>query len=126
MSISKILSYDYYILSGQKWCSLEYMIHGLWPNNLDGTYPKNCNGPDYIEMPELSAKLKKYWYDCNEEKSNYLWKHEWEKHGKCVYQQNRIEQKKYFIQALDLFQEFYKNENICFDLNFMIIECPKN
>lgn len=52
-----------------------FVLHGLWPQNFDGTYPGNCGtrpGPahpeQYLDMtPDLS-----------------LLKHEWAKHGTCT------------------------------------------
>ncbi|MGI4756861.1 MAG: ribonuclease T2 family protein [Janthinobacterium lividum] len=52
-----------------------FVLHGLWPQNFDGTYPGNCSdrpGPQrperYLDMtPDLS-----------------LIKHEWAKHGTCT------------------------------------------
>ena len=112
-------SFDYYTLAVQNWCSNNtYMIHGLWPDNKDGTYPTNCDGPNYVEILDLENKLNKYWYDCNEKESRNLWIHEWNKHGKCVFQQEGLTQEEYFSKAIDLFLLYSPKEDTCFSLNF--------
>ena len=120
-------SFDYYILAVQNWCSKDkYMIHGLWPDYYNGSYPTNCDGPDYIQIPNLEDKLNKYWYDCNDNESRQLWIHEWDKHGKCVYEQEKLSQEEYFNKAIELFLEYPPDKESCFDLNFNKIGCIKH
>lgn len=51
-----------------------FVLHGLWPQNNDGSYPSNC---------AHEAGLKNYaaFKDLNPDPS--LLQHEWEKHGTC-------------------------------------------
>ncbi|KJZ72686.1 hypothetical protein HIM_07878 [Hirsutella minnesotensis 3608] len=70
-----------------------WTIHGLWPDNCDGTYPQQCdrsrvyrNLTDVLEAAGASATLQymeRYWKDFRGDDDN-LWEHEWAKHGTCV------------------------------------------
>ena len=78
--------YSYYVLAGQKWCSHEYQLHGLWPQFSHNDWPSNCKKVSYTEPSgQLLEDMNKYWSSCND--NNNLWKHEWVKHGSCVEQQ---------------------------------------
>jgi ribonuclease T2 len=81
--------FDFYLMNlawGPEFCSVPgvgsackaprgFVLHGLWPQNYDGSYPVNCgeqSGPaqseQYLDItPDLS-----------------LLKHEWRKHGTCT------------------------------------------
>ena len=57
-------------------CAAHYtfVLHGLWPQNNDGTYPENCsNAPG----PADPAAYKDIYPDQN------LLEHEWKTHGTC-------------------------------------------
>ena len=41
--------YNYYELAVQKWCSTDYMIHGLWPQINSTAYPVDCKTVTYSE-----------------------------------------------------------------------------
>ena len=41
--------YNYYELAVQKWCSKDYMIHGLWPQINSTDYPEYCKPVSYSE-----------------------------------------------------------------------------
>ncbi|KAJ5100023.1 Ribonuclease T2 [Penicillium argentinense] len=70
-----------------------WTIHGLWPDNCDGTYESNCdesraytNITDILEgqnRTDLLDYMKEYWVDIDG-KSETFWAHEWGKHGTCV------------------------------------------
>lgn len=46
-----ITTYDYYAFAVQDWCSTgTFQIHGLWPQNNDGTYPSWCQGQAYVPV----------------------------------------------------------------------------
>ncbi len=121
------LLYDMYTLAVQNWCSsTTYNIHGLWPDRMNSTtYPKNCKGPDFQPFDEnITNRLNKYWYDCNLSNTTYLHQHEWDTHGKCVYQQTNMSQIQYFEKALDLFEKTPGlTHNLCFNLQFQPIDC---
>ena len=66
--IQSTLLYNYYILALQKWCSVDYKIHGLW-GDVDSThYPSYCStiSLDSIELKKSPKydELKEKWYDC--------------------------------------------------------------
>jgi ribonuclease T2 len=51
-----------------------FVLHGLWPENNDGTYPENCsNAPG----PADPAQYKDIYPDLG------LLQHEWQTHGTC-------------------------------------------
>ncbi len=121
--------YNYYELAVQKWCSTDYMIHGLWPQINSTDYPEYCKPVSYSEpVGTLLTNMNTYWYSCD----NTLWEHEWEKHGSCVSAQNNINEDSFFNQTLSLFLD---NTNLldnckdddcimaCFDLEYNIIKC---
>ncbi|KAK3671444.1 Ribonuclease T2 precursor (RNase T2) [Recurvomyces mirabilis] len=70
-----------------------WTIHGLWPDNCDGTYEANCD--DERAYRNISAILKssganglldfmqEYWVS-DSGSSEHFWEHEWSKHGTCI------------------------------------------
>lgn len=70
-----------------------WTIHGLWPDNCDGTYESNCDKKREINnqateilksgSPETLEYLNTYWKD-NSNDDEKLWEHEWNKHGTCI------------------------------------------
>ena len=118
--------YNYYMLAVQCWCSSSNLIHGLWPDLNQTSYPEYCNGPAFdLEQLQGSSRypeIKKYWQDCTDEQTFALYEHEWDKHGKCVALQTGFVQNEYFEKALSLFME--NNQGGCYDLNFVAIRCP--
>ena len=120
----RVFSFDFYMLAVQNWCSEDkYLIHGLWPDNSDGSYPENCVGPDYQKVDKLKEEMNKYWYDCNEKETEELWEHEWNKHGKCIFQQENMDEEQYFNKTIELFKKYEPKSNICFNLSFEKIDC---
>lgn len=93
-----------------------YSIHGLWPQYNNKNYPKYCKNVDFdIKLLEpLMEDLIKYWYPTNTRfnRLEYFWKHEWKKHGSCIF--TEINQYEYFKVSLDLYKEIMK-KNINFD-----------
>ncbi|EIW86991.1 ribonuclease T2 [Coniophora puteana RWD-64-598 SS2] len=69
-----------------------WTIHGLWPDNCDGTYQENCDSSrDYKNIGDLlSAQgasdtldyMNQYWLN-DDGSSEELWEHEWATHGTC-------------------------------------------
>ena len=121
--------YNYYELAVQKWCSSEYMIHGLWPQINSTAYPENCKPVSYhAPTGSLLADMNKYWHECDDT----LWEHEWVKHGSCMQEQNNITEDEFFNITIALFQDNIKlldnckEEDCilgCFDLDYNLIEC---
>ena len=121
--------YNYYELAVQKWCSSEYMIHGLWPQINSTAYPEYCKDVSYVKPKgELLINMNKYWHKCDDT----LWEHEWEKHGSCMNDQTNINEYDFFNTTITLFLENNKLLNNCidddcilgcFDLDYKLIEC---
>ena len=51
-----------------------FVLHGLWPENNDGTYPENCSN---AAGPENPAQYSDLYPDAG------LLQHEWKTHGTC-------------------------------------------
>nr|POE48895.1 ribonuclease t2-like [Quercus suber] len=70
-----------------------WTIHGLWPDNCDGTYQANCDSRraytnitqilQAAGQDDLLDYMQTYWpdYQGNDES---FWEHEWGKHGTCI------------------------------------------
>lgn len=113
-----------------------YSIHGFWPNYSDGTYPSFCKKVDFDmeKLKPIMQDLIQFWEsynDVNKEEPTF-WKHEWEKHGSCMFID--MSEYEYFKKTLDLYKDIinkegidiekYKKGNnymIPIDLNFNII-----
>jgi len=121
--------YNYYELAVQKWCSTDYMIHGLWPQINSTAYPEYCTNVSYSKpIGTLLTNMNTYWRGCDDT----LWAHEWEKHGSCVQVQNNMDEDMFFNTTLSLFLE---NKDLlkncteddcilgCFDLDFNLVPC---
>jgi ribonuclease I len=117
--------YNYYELAVQKWCSSNYMIHGLWPQINSTAYPEYCKTVSYTNPTgQLLTDMNAYWRGCDDT----LWEHEWEKHGSCT----PMDEDTFYNTTLTLFLENNKlldncKEDdcilACFDLDFNIITC---
>ncbi|KAI9148459.1 Ribonuclease T2-like [Paramyrothecium foliicola] len=70
-----------------------WTIHGLWPDNCDGTYDSNCDASRaYTSITNilqsfgksaLVTYMKTYWQANNRSPEDF-WQHEWSSHGTCV------------------------------------------
>jgi ribonuclease T2 len=93
-----------------------WTIHGLWPDNCDGSYQENCDSSrDYTDITQildnngkssLVTYLKTYMVS-NDESAEDFWEHEWATHGTCY---NTIDPSCYQDyttgeEAADFFQE---------------------
>lgn len=127
---------DYYYLSllKNKHIVNGYSIHGLWPQYKNGKYPSYCKKVEFDinELKSIEKDLISYWElpeDCDKLETSF-WKHEWEKHGSCMF--SEMSELEYFTKALNLYEkvmnnnidiEKYKQGNnylIPFDLNFNV------
>lgn len=113
-----------------------YSIHGLWPDYGNGTYPTFCKNIkfDIEKLKSIDKELLNYWElpEDHDKLEESFWKHEWDKHGTCMYEE--IDELTYFKTALNLYHEVMnkriniedykqgKNYMIPFDLKFKIIE----
>ena len=69
-----------------------WTIHGLWPDNCDGTYEEDCDpSRDYTNITQLLETqdatstldyMQQYWLN-DDGSSQELWEHEWATHGTC-------------------------------------------
>ncbi|CDR47602.1 CYFA0S34e00518g1_1 [Cyberlindnera fabianii] len=68
-----------------------FTIHGLWPDNCDGSYDQYCDKSMEITNPkeivgsyneELLSYMETYWKDYKGDDES-LWEHEFNKHGTC-------------------------------------------
>lgn len=72
-----------------------WTIHGLWPDNCDGSFPARCDPsrayPDIEQIlssggasaSETLGYMRTFWKDGGGH-DEALWRHEWGKHGTCV------------------------------------------
>jgi ribonuclease T2 len=70
-----------------------WTVHGLWPDNCDGTYEANCDPKRaYTNITEILqaagadetlSYMQKYWKDYQGNDESF-WEHEWSKHGTCI------------------------------------------
>ncbi|KAH3902294.1 related to Ribonuclease T2-like [Saccharomycodes ludwigii] len=100
--------WDYQLEGDKAGPSNKFTLHGLWPDNCDGSYEQFCDSslninykldemlgnnsnfhvpdvlPDLtITGPELLEKMSVYWKSNTGDDSS-LWKHEYNKHGTCI------------------------------------------
>ncbi|XP_078251100.1 ribonuclease T2-like [Rhinoraja longicauda] len=88
-----------------KGCKFEWWtIHGWWPPQ-----GRNVNRDpyNYNKIKTLRDLLNKFWPDLSG--SNYLWPHEWNKHGKRATQELTVKQ--YFDNGLN----YYSRVESCVD-----------
>jgi hypothetical protein len=64
--------------------SAQLLIHGLWLDYVDGTYPHDCGAEFSMEpIRPLLDRLNYYWPSLYND-PEFLWKHEYTKHGSCM------------------------------------------
>ena len=95
------------LLKNEVYDENEYSIHGLWPQNSKTDFPSYCKKVTFSvdKLVPILPDLNKYWYS-NEEKNVDFWKHEYSKHGSCVF--TKMNEYQYFKKALDLYQQAIK------------------
>ncbi|KAF8464979.1 ribonuclease T2 [Gautieria morchelliformis] len=69
-----------------------WTVHGLWPDNCDGTFTQNCDpSRDYTDIAsiiqnagqtELLSFMNTFWLNINGQNEQF-WEHEWSTHGTC-------------------------------------------
>ncbi|GAB1730813.1 hypothetical protein NU195Hw_g1747t1 [Hortaea werneckii] len=70
-----------------------WTIHGLWPDNCDGSYDANCDDSraytnitailNAAGRSDLVDYMQTYW-QSNSGSAETFWEHEWSKHGTCI------------------------------------------
>ena len=85
-----------------------YSIHGLWPQLSESSYPKYCKKVTFTldTLNPIIDDLNKYWYS-NIEKNEAFWKHEYEKHGSCMF--INMSELEYFKKTLELYNYVLEN-----------------
>lgn len=121
-SINEIDNSQTYTFQIEKICKSYYTIHGLWPNF--GFYCPN-KPFNLTKLEPIGDQLEEYWPSCFHHSNEWLWKHEWTKHGSCIPDMDELQ---YFQKALDLRDQYddqCKTEvcNLCFDMNFRETVC---
>jgi ribonuclease T2 len=68
-----------------------WTIHGLWPDNCDGTYIEDCDPSRDYDIRDLLTEqgatstldyIKRFWLNAGGS-DEHLWNHEWSTHGTC-------------------------------------------
>ncbi|RJE21012.1 ribonuclease T2 [Aspergillus sclerotialis] len=99
-----------------------WTIHGLWPDNCDGSYEQFCDkSREYSNITKILKSqdrsdlldyMSEYWKDINGDDETF-WEHEWNKHGTCIntiepdcYEnyEPQIEVGEFFEKVVDLFK----------------------
>ena len=92
------------LLKNEVYDENEYSIHGLWPQNSKTDFPSYCKKVTFSvdKLVPILQDLNKYWYS-DREKNVDFWKHEYSKHGSCVF--TKMNEYQYFKKALDLYHQ---------------------
>ncbi|KAK8947985.1 Ribonuclease 1 [Platanthera guangdongensis] len=121
-SVTQVCGFDFFYLvlqwpgsfcdAEQKCCypnsgkpAAEFLIHGLWPNNNDGSYPSNCDPDNSFassQISDLMSNMEANWPSlaCPSSNGYSFWAHEWSKHGTCA--DSIFNEHDYFEAALNL------------------------
>jgi ribonuclease I len=103
----------YYYLSLKKDLNKDakWTIHGLWPHYSQTEYPTYCNNVDFDinKLEPIIDDLNTYWYS-GKEKNEDFWKHEWEKHGSCMF--TPMNELTYFKTTLSLYVDATQTDSI--------------
>ena len=97
---------NFYYLALFRESRTTWSIHGLWPQTDVHNYPTYCKKVEFDadKLAPILDKLEQYWYSEGhtlilDEK---FWKHEWEKHGSCVY--TNMTEFEYFKNTIELYE----------------------
>ena len=62
-----------------------WSIHGLWPENNDGSYPSDCTNEKFnpSAVTPVESELNDHWFSISGPNAVF-WAHEYEKHGVCA------------------------------------------
>ena len=78
----------------------------MWPQYNKQSYPKFCKKVDFsiTKLNPIINELNNSWYSKDgENKNDDFWKHEYEKHGSCMFKD--LDELDYFKTTLSLFNE---------------------
>nr|XP_027191023.1 ribonuclease DdI-like [Cicer arietinum] len=94
---------------------IKFKIHGLWPNNITGSQPRDCLGPGGAPIPPaindldntILPRLNSNWPGLKQIDQQIrfnnirFWEHEWKAHGTCSYPLFTF--REYFETGLNLY-----------------------
>ena len=87
----------------------KWVIHGLWPNYENGSWPQFCCNLTFDEktVESLLPRMHQDWPNLIHVDEESLWIHEWQKHGTCCYRNSHVGGLfNYFNGTLSLFDKF--------------------
>lgn len=101
--LCSLFSKNFYYLSLIKGKDGEWSIHGLWPQYSNNSYPSFCKKVEFdpSKLDSIRKELEEKWHSYEKSKDNDFWKHEWEKHGSCMFIE--MDELDYFKKTLELF-----------------------
>ena len=85
-----------------------WVIHGLWPNYWNGSWPQYCCDIafDQSTLSSVSKLLELKWPSLIDVEEDTLWEHEWSKHGTCCYNNKRVGGEfKYFSETMNMYDQ---------------------
>lgn len=71
-----------------------FAIHGLWPTQSESVSPSECCNDQTFNAKKLAPlrqKLDVHWPSLNHMENEGFWRHEWNKHGTCATQVEKID-----------------------------------
>ena len=120
-NLKKEESNKFYYLSLINEGNNQWSIHGMWPQYSKNQYPSFCKKVsfDINKLETILPELEEKWYSYKktEKDDEEFWKHEWVKHGSCMFVE--MDEFGYFSKTLELFntaiqidipREFYDEE----------------
>ena len=92
------------LIKESEYSETPWSIHGLWPQTDPNNYPSYCkNIPFSLDaLKPLIPELNIYWYSNNDDNPDF-WKHEYLKHGSCMYKS--MSEFDYFHLTLKLYHQ---------------------
>ena len=93
----------FYYLSLIKEEDGSFSIHGLWPQYSLNSYPTFCRPVNFKldKLDPIIDELNNYWYS-NRGSNETFWKHEYEKHGSCMF--DAMDEFNYFNKTIELYK----------------------
>ena len=94
---------EFYYLSLIKEVDGSFSIHGLWPQDSLNSYPSFCRAVNFNldKLNPIIDQLNNYWYS-NKGSNDTFWKHEYEKHGSCMFVS--MDEFNYFNKTIELYK----------------------
>jgi len=89
-----------------------FLLHGLWPEFFNGSWPEYCDDKAPFNMTALADlvdDLHMYWPSLVSPDQSAFWAHEWTRHGTCMegyFATSPAPEHDYFALVLKLREEF--------------------